>query len=144
MLLHTGAEAQVEPRHAPRQVARQLRPASSKEEVDDREVVRTAARGQERLSSGPRDVNAIALMPQDHGQGAAASLVGLDEENVTGRSHRESESKTRTGRKPLVIVAMRAFGRRSDSGGGQKEDTRRASVSLDRGRPLVGDRSSRP
>ena len=61
MLLHTGAEAQVELRHAPRQVARQLRPASSKEEVDDREVVRTAARGLERLSPGPRHVNAIAL-----------------------------------------------------------------------------------
>jgi hypothetical protein len=63
VLLHTGAEAQVELRHAPRQVARQLRPASSKEEVDDREVVRTAARGLERLSPGPRHVHAIALQP---------------------------------------------------------------------------------
>ncbi|HEY6552232.1 MAG TPA: hypothetical protein VI669_02705 [Vicinamibacteria bacterium] len=63
MLLHTGAKAQVELRHAPRQVARQFRPASSKEEVDDREVVRTAARGLERLSPGPRHVHAIALQP---------------------------------------------------------------------------------
>jgi hypothetical protein len=96
VLLHAGAEAQVELRHAPRQVARQLRPASSKEEVDDREVVGTAARGLERLSPGPCDVNAIALTAEDHGQGSAASFVGLDEENVTGRSHGLGESNSRT------------------------------------------------
>jgi hypothetical protein len=111
VLLHTGAEAQVELRHAPRQVARQLRPASSKEEVDDREVVRAAARGLERLSSGPRHVNAIALTPKDHGQGSAASFVGLDEENVTGRSHSPVESNSRTGPRVLVSRGNRRVGR---------------------------------
>jgi hypothetical protein len=84
VLLQTSAEAQVELRHAPRQVARQLRPASSKEEVDDREVVWTAARGLERLGSGSRHVNEVALTSKDHGQGSAAALVGVDEENVPG------------------------------------------------------------
>jgi hypothetical protein len=122
VLLHTGAEAQVELRHAPRQVARQLRPASSKEEVDDREVVWTAARGLERLSSGPRDVNAIALKPKDHGQGSAAPFVGLDEENVTRGSHGLIESNTRTRAERPRFGGKRRVGRRSDSRGGQKQD----------------------
>jgi hypothetical protein len=79
VLLQTSTEAQVELRHAPRQVARQLRPASSKEEVDDREVVRTAARGLERLGSGSHHVNEVALAAKDDGQGSPAALVGFDE-----------------------------------------------------------------
>jgi hypothetical protein len=96
VLFEAGAEAQVESRNTPRQVARQLRPASSKEEVDDREVVWTAARGLERLGPGTRDVYVVTLSTKDDSQGAAAPLVGFDEQNGTGGLHDTPSSNPRT------------------------------------------------
>ena len=99
MLLETSAEAQVELGHAPRQVARQLRPASPQEEVDDSKVVGTAARGLERLGPGPRHVYAIALPAKDDGQRPATALVGLDEKDGTIGLHGGFRSNPRTRRK---------------------------------------------
>jgi hypothetical protein len=70
------AEAQVEPRDAREQLARELHTAAGDEEVHHREVVRAA-----------HEADAVALPTQHECQRAAGAGVGVDEKDVPVAHH---------------------------------------------------------
>ena len=81
LLLHAHPHRQQQARHQAGEVAGQLDAAAFDEEVDDGEVERLAPRERQGARSGPGDVHAVSLPPQDDGEGPTAGSVSIDEKD---------------------------------------------------------------
>ncbi len=97
-----GAEAQVQPRHLPRELPGQLDAAPPHEEVDDGQVVRLAPGFHQGLGPGVRHPDVVPLAPQELGQGLPARDVALDEKDRPPHLHAFRESNPRTTRNLLI------------------------------------------
>jgi len=80
-LLHAHPEGEEQPWDVPRQLARELHPASLHEQVHDREVEDLTAGGRHRLRPAAHHVDAVPLPSQDDGEGPSACEIPIHEED---------------------------------------------------------------
>jgi hypothetical protein len=80
-------QAQDELWDAAGQLPSKLRAAPAQEQVDDGDVIGLAPGGVQRLVSSPADPHALALAPQQHGQGVPVGRVTVDHQDGRGVSH---------------------------------------------------------
>lgn len=79
--LELRTQAQHQPGHVARQLARQLDAAAHQQQVDDREVETLAPHGQQGLRPRARHPDALPGAAQQERQGSAVGRVAIDNEH---------------------------------------------------------------